>query len=190
MNNFAKTVTILAIAGIVGFAATSFAGWGRGGGGNCRGQGSGWGQREFAPSDCRGNLSDEQMTRLDEKRRAFFEETRNLRENLYQKELELRSELAKADPDAQKAADLQAEVSNLTAQLDQKRIAQPHQDEKGKSGIFCRSGLRYGPGLRSGGGVWAADYTARAWAEDFTAKAAVAGISSGSQIVNIPLLRN
>ena len=32
MNNFAKAVTVLAIAGIVGFTATSFAGWGRGGG--------------------------------------------------------------------------------------------------------------------------------------------------------------
>ena len=149
MNNFAKLVTILAIAGIVGFAATSFAGWGRGGGGNCRGQGSGWGQREFAPSDCRDNLSDEQMTRLDEKRRAFFEETRNLRENLYQKELELRSELAKADPDAQKAADLQAEVSNLTAQLDQKRIAHRIKMKKENPEFFADRG--YGKGGRGMG---------------------------------------
>jgi len=149
MNNFAKTVTILAIAGIVGFAATSFAGWGRGGGGNCRGQGSGWGQREFAPSDCRDNLSDEQMTRLDEKRRAFFEETRNLRENLYQKELELRSELAKADPDAQKAGDLQAEVSNLIAQLDQKRIAHRIKMKKENPEFFAGKG--YGKGGRGMG---------------------------------------
>ena len=48
MNNFAKALTVVAIAGIVGFAATSFAGWGRGGG-NCQGQGSGWGQRGAAP---------------------------------------------------------------------------------------------------------------------------------------------
>ena len=123
MNNFAKAVTVVAIAGIVGFAATSFAGWGRGGG-NCQGQGSGWGQRGFAPSGYRGNLSDEQITRLDKERQAFFVETRNLRENLYQKELELRSELAKEDPDAQKAAGLQAEISDLRAQLDQKRIDQ------------------------------------------------------------------
>ena len=149
MNNFAKLVTILAISGIVGFAATSFAGWGRGGGGNCRGQGSGWGQREFAPADCRGNLSEEQMTRLDENRRAFFEETRNLRENLYQKELELRSELAKADPDAQKAGDLQAEVSNLTAQLDQKRIAHRIKMKKENPELFAGRG--YGMGGRGMG---------------------------------------
>jgi hypothetical protein len=149
MNNFAKLVTILAITGIVGFAATSFAGWGRGGGGNCRGQGSGWGQREFAPADCRGNLSEEQMTRLDENRRAFFEETRNLRENHYQKELELRSELAKADPDAQKAADLQAEVSNLSAQLDQKRIAHRIKMKKENPEFFAGKG--YGKGGRGMG---------------------------------------
>ena len=78
MNNFAKAVTVLAIAGIVGFAATSFAGWGRGGG-NCRGQGSGWDQRGVAPSGYRGNQSDEQGTRLDKERQAFFEETRDLK---------------------------------------------------------------------------------------------------------------
>jgi hypothetical protein len=146
LNNFTKLVTIMAIAGIVGFAATSFAGWGRGGGGNCRGQGSGWGQREFAPADCRGNLNDEQMTRLDEERQAFFEETRNLRQNRYQKKLELRSELAKADPDAQKAADLQAEVSNLTAQLDQKRIAHRIKMKKENPEFF--DGRGYGRGGR------------------------------------------
>jgi hypothetical protein len=140
LNNFTKLVTILAIAGIVGFAATSFAGWGRGGGGNCRGQGSGWDQREFAPADCRGNLTDEQMTRLDENRRAFFEETRQLRQNRYQKELELRSELAKADPDAQKAADLQAEVSDLRAELDQKRIAHRIKMKKENPEFFAGRG--------------------------------------------------
>ena len=148
MNNFAKTVTVLAIAGIVGFAATSFAGWGRGGGGNCQGQGSGWGQRGVAPSGYQDNLSDEKITRLDKERQAFFEETRNLRGNLYQKELELRSELAKEDPDAQKAAGLQAEISDLTAQLDQKRIDQRLKMQKENPEFFAGRG--YGKG---GGGM-------------------------------------
>ena len=160
MNNFAKTVTILAIAGIVGFAATSYAGWGRGGGGNCRGQGSGWGQSRIDPSDYQGNLSDEQISRLDTERRAFFEETRDLREDLHQKEIELRSELAKADPDAQKAAGLQAEVSNLTAQLDQKRIDHRIRMKKENPEFFAGRGYgkagrgmgrgSYGPGMGRG----------------------------------------
>jgi Spy/CpxP family protein refolding chaperone len=149
MNNIAKTVTVLAIAGIVGFAATSFAGWGRGGGGNCWGQGSGWGQRGYAPSGYQGNLSDEQITRLNKERQAFFEETRNLRENLYQKELELRSELAKEDPDAQKAAGLQAEISDLTAQLDQKRIDHRVLMQKENPELFAGRG--YGKGGRGMG---------------------------------------
>jgi Spy/CpxP family protein refolding chaperone len=145
MNNFAKLVAILAIAGIVGFSATSFAGRGRGGGG-CWNQGSGWEQRGAGPSCCQNNLSDEQMTRLQKERRAFFEETRDLRENMYQKELELRGELAKADPDAQKAGDLQAEISSLTAQLDQKRIAHRIKMKKENPELFAGRG--YGKGGR------------------------------------------
>ena len=148
MNNFAKTLTVLAIAGIVGFTATSFAGWGKGGG-NCQGQDSGWGQRGVAPSGYQGNLSDEQITRLDKERQAFFEETRDLRKNLNQKELELRSELAKHDPDAQKAAGLQAEISELTAQLDQKRIAHRIKMQKENPEFFAGRG--YGKGGRGMG---------------------------------------
>ena len=148
MNNFAKGITVLAIAGIVGFTATSFAGWGRGGGGNCGGQGSGWSQRGVAPSGYQSNLSDEQITRLDKERQAFFEETRNLRENLYQKEIELRGELAKEDPDAQKAAGLQAEISDLTAQLDQKRIDHRIKMQKENPQFFAGRG--YG---QEGGGM-------------------------------------
>ena len=157
MNNFVKAVAVLAIAGIVGFAATSFAGWGRGGGGNCWGQGSGGGQRGYGPSGNQGNLSDEQITRLDKERQAFFEETRNLRENLYQKELELRSELAKEKPDPQKAAGLQAEVSDLTAQLDQKRIEHRIKMQKENPEFFAgrgygRGGRGMGRGFRGQGG--------------------------------------
>jgi len=146
MNNFAKTVTVLAIAGIVGFAATSFAGWGRGGGGDCRGQGSGWGQRGYAPSGYQGNLNDEQITRLNKERQAFFEETRNLRENLYQKELELRNELAKKDPDTKQAAGLQSEISDLSTQLDQKRIEHRIKMQKENPEFFAGRG--YGKGGR------------------------------------------
>jgi zinc resistance-associated protein len=149
MDNIAKGVAVLAIAGIVGFAATSFAGWGRGGGGNCGGQGGGWGQRGSAAPGYQGNLSDEQITRLDKERQVFFEETQNLRENLYQKELELRSELSKDDPDAQKATGLQAEISELTAQLDQKRI--DHRIKMKKENPEFFAGRGYGQGGRGMG---------------------------------------
>lgn len=150
MNNFGKAVTVLAMVGIVGFAAPSFADWGRGGGGgNCWGRGSGWDQRGYGPSGCQDDLSDEQISRLDKERQAFFEGTRDLRDNLYQKELELRSELAKQDPDAQKAAGLQAEISDLRAQLDQKRVDHRIKMQKENPEFFADRG--YGRGGRGMG---------------------------------------
>ena len=54
--------------------------------------------------------------------KAFLKDTPELRDRLYEKERELQSELAKSDPDASKASGLQKEISDLQAQLDQKRI--------------------------------------------------------------------
>ena len=108
MNKLGKIIMVVAIIGIVGYAATSFAGWGRGVGGNCWGQGGGKGYRGY-----QGNLSDQDLDKLNQARQAFFEETRELRENLYQRKLELRSEMAKQEPDVNKALLIQKEVSNL-----------------------------------------------------------------------------
>jgi hypothetical protein len=69
-----------------------------------------------------GDLSDEDIAKLDKERQAFFEATSDLREKRYQKELELRSELAKPEPDAKKAADIQQKISDLEGQLDQRRL--------------------------------------------------------------------
>ena len=109
--NFSKTgkvFMVLAIVAVFAIAATSFAGWGRGygGGGYHMGPGygmhGGWGQgpRGYGGQGYQSNLSDEDIVKLDKERQAFFEATSDLRENLYQKELELRSELAKPEPDA------------------------------------------------------------------------------------------
>ena len=149
MNKFSKAIIVLAIIGIVGYAATSFAGWGRGGG-NCWGQGSGWAQRGSGPAGYQDNLSDEEIDKFNQERQAFFEDTSELRENLYQKELELRSELAKKDPDAKKAVSLQKEVSELQGQLDQKRIERRIKMQKENPDFFCGPGLRPGPGLWQG----------------------------------------
>jgi zinc resistance-associated protein len=62
-----------------------------------------------------GQLSEEQIQKLYAEQSAFFEATRDLRDRQYQKRLELRSELAKENPDAQKAAALQKEISQLKA---------------------------------------------------------------------------
>jgi zinc resistance-associated protein len=69
-----------------------------------------------------GDLSEEDMQKLEEERTDFFEATKNLRANIYQKRLELRSELAKENPDAQKAAELQSKISKMKAEFNQKRL--------------------------------------------------------------------
>ena len=166
MNNFGKAVIVLAIVGVVGLAATSFADWGRGGGGNCWGPGAGWGQRGSGPYGNQGNLSDEDLDRLSKERQAFFEDTRELRQQIYQKDLELRSEMAKKDPDANKAGAIQKEISDLKGQLDQKRINHRIKMQKENPDFFAGRGYGrgYGQGFRGrgmgrgfsgrGGGCW------------------------------------
>lgn len=69
-----------------------------------------------------GNLSDENLEAVQQERQRFFDETRDLRADIRQKQLELQSELAKKTPDAQKAAVLQKEISGFEQQFDQKRL--------------------------------------------------------------------
>ena len=68
------------------------------------------------------NLSADEIKQLDESRTTFFEAAEDLRRKIYQKKLELASELAKENPDAVTAAALQKEVSDFKGQIDQKRL--------------------------------------------------------------------
>ena len=69
-----------------------------------------------------GNLSEEDTKKLDEERQAFFEATKDLRREVYQKRLELASEMAKQNPDPARAANVQKEISDTKARLAQKRL--------------------------------------------------------------------
>ena len=73
-------------------------------------------------NDYRTDLKDEDIKALDEERIAFLKATDSVRKNLYSKELELRSELYKENPDVSKAGALQKEISELESELDQKRL--------------------------------------------------------------------
>jgi zinc resistance-associated protein len=141
-RNFVKALMAITIAAVLGFGATAFAGpgYGRGGYGPGMmgygtqmmgpGYGRGPGMMGYGPGMGRGfqgygypgDLKDEDLKKLDEQRNAFFEGTKNLRKDLYEKRFELRSELAKQNPDSERAAKLQKEISELRTQLDQKRI--------------------------------------------------------------------
>ena len=78
-----------------------------------------YGERGY---DYPGNLKDEDIKALEAERSAFLKATDSIRQNLYSKELELRSELYKENPDVSKAGALQKEISELESELDQKRI--------------------------------------------------------------------
>jgi uncharacterized membrane protein len=80
-------------------------------------------KKPVSASQFAGNLSDEDQNDLVKERQAFFAETQDLRQDIRQKRLELQSELAKKNPDAQKAVALHKDISKLAAEFAQKRLA-------------------------------------------------------------------
>ena len=160
-----KTLTTaLIITATMTFGATAFAGWGMDSGfRGWRHNGPGWhhGDRDGL-RDWRNDLSDEETEELGAQRQAFLKDTDSLRQDLYSKELELKSELVKPEPDQKTALAVQKEISKLRAQLDRKHIAHLLQMKKinpnigrgyaeGGSRGFGRSGRSgygkgYGPG--------------------------------------------
>lgn len=143
---------VLALVGILGVAALAVAA-GPGGRG-MRGAGDwphGFGGPGFA-----GDLTDEEIAALRQARQAFADQTRELRDKAYQKRLELKSELAKPEPDARRAADLQKEISGLDAQLDQARLEHQLKMKKENPKLYGRGfGMGMGPGFGRGPGAGA-----------------------------------
>ena len=77
---------------------------------------------QYGDYDYRENLTDDQIKAIDKERSAYLEATRETRQQLYSKELELKSELYKGKPEATKIGNLQKEISELESRLDQKHI--------------------------------------------------------------------
>jgi zinc resistance-associated protein len=116
---------LISISAVYAFAHDS--GWSRG-----RGYGHMMGHDSWGPGmhggymyDQRGdydNLSADEIAKLDQQRAEYLKATENIRQKLYEKELALRSELAKEDPDTGKASTLQSDISKLQSNLDQERL--------------------------------------------------------------------
>ncbi|MBC8247743.1 MAG: periplasmic heavy metal sensor [Deltaproteobacteria bacterium] len=165
-----RTWVGIAIVAMLGVSTAAFAGWGMGYGqqgmgyghhnmGQGYGYGPGGGMHGggYKMGGYPGALSEDEAKKLDEERRAFFEDTRALRQGIYQKGLVLRSELAKANPDTKTAYDLQKEISGLTAQMDHKRADHHIRVQKISPDVFQGQGFGKGPmgggfGSRGGGG--------------------------------------
>lgn len=122
-RNKRKLVMVVAIASILGIGTYAFAdrgGFGMGdrdhrhGGYHMDWCGSGYGYKS--------GLSEEDYKKLDDQMQTFYKETESIRQKIYEKELALRSELAKENPDAKKASDLQKELSEFESDFNQKKI--------------------------------------------------------------------
>jgi Spy/CpxP family protein refolding chaperone len=87
-------------------------GWGGGPGINCPNYGGAWGQ----------NLTDEQKGQLDNLYKKFFDDTAQLRNQIWTKRGELQTLLSSPNPDPGKAKALQKELSDLKAKMAQERL--------------------------------------------------------------------
>lgn len=142
-------LVILTIATVVALSVTAYAGWGMGYGpgkeqcqrGGGYGPGSGY---------MMGNISEDEAKKINDERDAFFKATEELRQDIYSKEMELNSEIAKKNIDTAKAVKLQKEISELEAQFDQKRL--DHVIKMKKLNPNLAKGLGFGMGKGMGNG--------------------------------------
>jgi len=67
------------------------------------------------------SLSPEIRARLEAERKAFFEQTADLRTEIFQKKLAMKDELQKSKPDGQKLKTLHGEISALESLLNKER---------------------------------------------------------------------
>jgi len=158
------TITTLALVAAAALIITSAmpAAAGPGYGRRGQGQGMGWNQDwNGCPGYGQGGgawnqLTDEQMEQVKTERAAFFEATKDLRQGMRQKRLELQAEIAKKTPDAEKAAELQQELSKLQAEFDLKRLdhrlRMKQIDPDLGMGMGFGRGHGHGRGGRFGGG--------------------------------------
>ena len=119
--------------------------------------GQGWGHRGSNWDDWSrggqwnmGNMSAEDMQRMQQERDAFLMETEGLRQDLYNKDLELRNELGKQDPNDRKVANLQKEISQLETQFYRKR--DEHMVKMQKINPNAGRGYMRGGGMMGSGG--------------------------------------
>ena len=147
-----KTIIVTVILAVVGFGGYALADCGPGYGHHgWEHYGSGrnhdcWGGSGY--HRMMGNLSDDDIAALEKEREAFFKATENLRQDLYAKTLAIRSELAKKNPDIEKARALQKEISDLEAKIDQEKV--DHMIKMRK--INPNAGREYGYGRERGFG--------------------------------------
>ena len=102
------------------------------------------------------NLSDDELKKVKAERTAFQNATGDLQQQVLQKRLALESELAKDTPDAQQAAQIQKEISQIEAQLDLKWV--DHVIAMKKINPKAFRGHMFGHGAKKGCGMGCGRY--------------------------------
>jgi Spy/CpxP family protein refolding chaperone len=112
-----KLATAFGILILVSVLVTPVFAYRGGWGGWMRGPGYCWDEGRFS-----GNLNEDQRTEMNKLERNFFKETSKVRDQLWTKSDEFDILLDSTDPDPKKVRKLQKDISNLRAQLAEKRI--------------------------------------------------------------------
>lgn len=149
-----RLVALLGILFLVGAIAVPVLahgpGWGRGG---HMGWGGGPGQgycADYGPGA--GNLTEEQRTKLDTLNKKFYDETAQIRNEMWTKSRELSALLDSANPDSDKARALQKEITGLRSQLAEKRLDFELEERKISPDARYGYGRGYGKGYGRGYG--------------------------------------
>jgi zinc resistance-associated protein len=147
-----RLIALLGILVLVGAVAVPVLAHGPGWG---RGPHMGWGGgpgygdcEDYGPGAS--NLTEEQRAQLDTLNKKFYDETAQLRNDMWTKSRELSALLNSANPDADKARALQKEITGLRAQLAEKRLN--FKLEERKIAPDARFGKGYGRGYGKGYG--------------------------------------
>jgi zinc resistance-associated protein len=146
-----RLIGIVAIVLLVGAIAVPLMAYGPGGGRGGYMMSGRDGNTNYGPSN-RGyndNLTTEQREQLDALNKKFFDETAQLRNDLWTKGTELDNVLNAADPDMEKAKAIQSEMSDIQAKLAEKRVE--FQVEAQKINPNARYGGGYGRGMMDNG---------------------------------------
>ncbi|HAO21483.1 MAG TPA: hypothetical protein DCQ37_14060 [Desulfobacteraceae bacterium] len=110
-----RILTLMVMVALMGFTTFADAGMGmKGGPGMGPGKGGGCAAMK--------TLSAEDQAKVTAERDAFIKDTQALRDQIQQKHLELKAEMAKTDTDVQKASDMVKGITDIVAQLGQKRL--------------------------------------------------------------------
>jgi len=125
-NPVTKKVLVITLISLMVLGGTAFAyrqkGESNGKGSDCYQNGPYKGHGGYGYGQMMAGLSEEDQAKVNELRQKHFEAMAPLRSERESKRLALRSELAKQNPDAQVAVQLQEELSAINAELGRERI--------------------------------------------------------------------